>query len=90
MGIKSSETALNRINEETKKLLEEDLSIEEFHKRHDKLMRYWEQETKNLQNHYETIRKTKAIPKHYHISRHLTDKYLLKKLLNKLDASEEV
>lgn len=82
-----SETAvmLNKINKETKQLLEEDLSVEEFHKRHEKLMRYWEQETKRLQNTYENIRKTKAIPKHSHITRHLTDKYLLKKLFRKIE-----
>ena len=90
MGIKSSETALNKIHEETQRLLDEELSIEEFHKRHEKLMKYWEQETMRLQTCYETVRKTKAIPKHYHITRHLTDKYLLKKLLNKLETSEEI
>lgn len=74
---------LNKVNAETDKLLKENLTIEEFHIRHEKLMKFWDEESKRLKEKYPPLRKTKAIPKNSHLTTHMTDKYVLNKLLNK-------
>lgn len=81
----TSETAemLKKINEETDKLIKEDLPIEEFHKKHNKLMQFWDEEEKRLKNKYPSPNKLKAIPKNRHITTHMADRFLLRKMLNK-------
>ena len=75
---------LQKINDETKKLLNADLPIEEFHKKHQELMDYWHETSKKIQIHHPLSNKPKAIPKHNHHTHHMTDKYLIHKIIKKL------
>ena len=74
---------LKKINEETKKLLNANLPDEEFHKKHQELMDYWSETSKIIQQNHPFKNKPKARPKHGHQTHHMTDKYLIHKLLRK-------
>ena len=50
---------------------------------HKKLMKFWDDESNRLKEKYPIKRQTKAIPKTNHLSRHMTDRFIMKKLLNK-------
>ena len=78
-----NETAkmLKIVNRKTEQLMAENLPEEEFHKRHQEIMNYWDSETLRLQNKYPNHNSIKARPKSSHITRHLTDKYLIHKML---------
>ncbi len=75
---------LKRINDETEKLLHANLSDEEFHKKHQELIDYWDATSKKIQEHHPFKHKPKAKPKHGHQTHHMTEKYLLYKLIRKL------
>lgn len=81
----TNETAemLRIVNEETKKIMSENLTKEEFQKKHEKIMKFWDEEEKRLREKYPMKRKLKATPKSSHLTTHMTDKYVIKKLLNK-------
>lgn len=72
---------LHKINEETRKLLDANLPIEEFHKKHQELMDYWHEASKKIQQNHPMRIKPKARPKHTHHSHHMTEKYHLHKIL---------
>ena len=78
-----TETAklLQSVNKKTEQLLAQNLQDEEFHKRHQAIMDFWESETLRLQNKYPNQNSIKARPKSNHVSQHLTDKYLIAKML---------
>lgn len=75
---------LKKINDETRKLLDANLPIEEFHKKHQELMDYWTETSKKIQNNHPFKNKPKARPKHNHQTHHMSEKYLLYKILKKL------
>ena len=76
---------LKTINDETEKLLDADLSSEEFHKRHQELMDYWYETSKIIQQNYPFTLKPKARPKHHHQSHHMSEKYQIRKILSKFE-----
>ncbi|MBO5954437.1 MAG: hypothetical protein J6Q13_00530 [Clostridia bacterium] len=75
---------LKKINDETEKLLHSDISEEEFHKKHQELIDYWNETSKKIQQNHPFKRKPKAHPKHNHQSHHMTEKYMLKKILRNI------
>ena len=77
-----------KINEETKKLLDANLSIEEFHKKHEELMNFWHETSKKIQQNHKFNNKPKARPKSSHYSHHMSDKYHIEKLFRKLYENE--
>lgn len=81
-----TETALmlKNVNAKTEELMALNLPADEFHKRHQEIMDYWDKETKRLQTKYPAPSKPKAIPKANHKTQHLTDKFLIDKLFKKL------
>lgn len=75
---------LKKINDETEKLLTANLTEEEFHKKHQELIDVWSETSKKIQLNHPLTNKPKARPKHGHQTHHMTEKYLLYKLLRKL------
>ena len=75
---------LKKINDETEKLLHANLTDEEFHKKHNELIDYWDETSKKIQQNHPLKNKPKARPKHNHNTHHMTEKYLLYKLIRKL------
>lgn len=75
---------LKIINDETEKLLHANLPTEEFHKKHEELMRFWNETSKKIQQNHPMNLKPKARPKHHHQSHHMTDKFFLNKMLKQL------
>lgn len=75
---------LKTINDETEKMLNSNLSAEEFHKKHEELMTFWNETSKKIQENHLNENKFKARPKPSHQTTHMTDKYLIEKLLRKL------
>lgn len=82
-----AETAqmLKKINDETRKLLDANLPIEEFHKKHQELMDYWHETSKKIQQNHPFTMKPKARPKHHHQTHHMSEKYQLHKILKKFE-----
>ena len=82
-----TETAqlLKMVNKKTEQLMKQNLPNEEFHKQHLDIMSFWENETIKLQNKYPNQTSINARPKKSHITRHLTDKYLIHKMLKTLN-----
>ena len=80
-----TETALmlKKVNDRTEQLLHLNLSDEEFHKRHQEIMDYWDNETLRLREKYPLENSFKARPKSHHLSHHMTNKYQMKKMFNK-------
>lgn len=76
---------LKTINDETEKLLDSNLSSEEFHKRHQELMDYWYETSKIIQQNHPFTLKPKARPKHHHQSHHMSEKYQIRKILSKFE-----
>ncbi len=72
---------LQKINDEIEKLLNSNLSPEEFQKKHDELMDYWHETSKKIQQNHSLSLKPKARPKHNHHSHHMSEKYHIKKIL---------
>ena len=75
---------LQHINNETEKLLNATLSAEDFHKKHQELVDYWNATSKKIQQHHPLKYKPKARPKHAHNTHHMSEKYLIEKILKKL------
>ena len=75
---------LKKINDETEKLLNANLPDEEFHKKHQELIDYWNETSKKIQQNHPLKNKPKARPKHTHQSQHMTEKYLIHKILRDL------
>ena len=75
---------LKKINDETEKLLHANLPEEEFHKKHQELIDYWNETSKKIQLNHPLKNKPKAHAKHNHQSHHMTEKYMLKKILKDL------
>ena len=77
------ETALmlKKINDETEMLLEANLPLEEFHKKHQELTDYWHETSKKIQQNHQMSLKPKARPKHHHQTHHMTEKYQIQKIL---------
>lgn len=72
------------VNEKTEKLMKLNLNDEEFHKKHQEIMDFWEAETKKLQNKYPMSNRPKAKPKSSHQINHMTNKYYIHKILNQI------
>ena len=72
---------LKKINEETDKLLNENLPDEEFHKKHQELIDYWNETSKKIQQNHPFKQRPKARPKHSHHSHHMTERYMIEKIL---------
>ena len=74
---------LKRINDETEKLLNSNLSAEDFHKKHQELVDYWNETSKKIQQHNNLKYKPKARPKQSHHTHHMSEKYLIEKILKR-------
>ena len=74
---------LKFINDETEKLLNTNLTTDEFHKKHQELMDYWHETSKKIQQNHPLTLKPKARPKHHHQTHHMSEKYQIQKLLSK-------
>jgi len=74
---------LKKINEETRNLLDANLPIEEFYKKHQELTDYWHETSKKIQQNHPLTLKPKARPKHGHHTHHMSEKYQIKKILSK-------
>ena len=76
---------LNTIDIETEKLLNSNLSNDDFHKKHQELTDYWHETLQRIQHKHTLTFKPKARPKHNHYSHHMNEKYHIKKLISKLN-----
>ena len=79
-----TETAkmLKRVNDKTEHLLKQNLPEEEFHKRHQEIMDYWDAETIRLRKEYPVVHKFQARPKYNHKTTHMSEKFQAKKIFN--------
>ncbi len=82
---KETSQMLERINDETEKLLTSNLTTDEFQRKHQELMDFWQEASKRIQENYELLLKPKARPKHNHSSNHMSEKYKVRKALSKFE-----
>lgn len=75
---------LEKINEETEKLLTSNLPRDEFHKKYQEIIDFWNETSKRVQQNHPLNHKPKARPKYAHHSHHMSDKYHLEKMFRKL------